>query len=259
MVTFNEKLGIRLKEIRVNKNLQQSDIAEILSVDRVSISHIEKGQRKITIEELHKLADYYNKSVDVLIDTDKDIQVVLEHSKDLELNSEMRISVPQKKIEKFKEILIYILNKVGSKSNIGESVIYKMLYFIDFDFYEIYEEQIIGANYIKNNYGPTPVEFRSIVNEMEGNDITKIATKYYNYPQTKYLPLREANLKILKAHEIHLIDDVLNRLSDMSATEISEYSHKDVPWLTSENKNVIDYESVFYRTEQFSRRSYCND
>ena len=259
MEAFYKKLGVRLKEIRINLNLQQYDIADILSVDRVIISHIENGQRKITIEELHKLADYYNKSVDALIDMDKDIKVVLEHSKGVELDSEMRISVPQKKIEKFKEILIYILNKVGSKPNIGESVIYKMLYFIDFDFYELYEEQIIGANYIKNHYGPTPVEFRSIVNDMEGNDITKIVSKYYSYPQTKYFPLRKPDLKIFKAHEIHLIDDVLTRLSDMSATEISEYSHNDVPWLTSENKKVIDYESVFYRTEPFSRRTYCND
>jgi len=43
-------------------------------------------------------------------------------------------------IEKFKEVLLYILGKVGSKPNIGQTVLYKLLYFIDFNYYEKYEE-----------------------------------------------------------------------------------------------------------------------
>ena len=54
----------------------------------------------------------------------------------------MRINVPQKNFQKFKEVLIYILNSVGAKPNIGETVIYKLLYFIDFDYYEKHEEQL---------------------------------------------------------------------------------------------------------------------
>ena len=62
---------------------------------------------------------------------------------------------------------MYVLSKVGSKPNVGESVLYKLLYFIDFNYYEKYEEQLIGATYIKNHYGPTPIEFVKIVEDME--------------------------------------------------------------------------------------------
>ena len=149
---------------------------------------------------------------------------------------QVRINVPQKNIKKFKEVLLYILNKVGSKPNIGETVLYKILYFIDFDFYEKYEEQLIGATYIKNNYGPTPVEFRKIVEKMiDDGEIIKVESTYFEYPQTKYLPVRKADLAKLKANEIELIDNILHRLSDMNASQISEYSHNDVPWLTTEN------------------------
>ena len=149
---------------------------------------------------------------------------------------QVRINVPQKNIKKFKEVLLYILNKVGSKPNIGETVLYKILYFIDFDFYEKYEEQLIGATYIKNNYGPTPVEFRKIVEKMiDDGEIIKVQSTYFEYPQTKYLPVRKADLAKLKANEIELIDNILHRLSDMNASQISEYSHNDVPWLTTEN------------------------
>jgi hypothetical protein len=45
----------------------------------------------------------------------------------------------------------------------------------------------------------------------------------------------------------------------MNATQISDYSHNDVPWLTTEDGKVIDYESVFYRTAPYSVRDYRED
>ena len=40
----------------------------------------------------------------------------------------------------------------------------------------------------------------------------------------------------------------------MSARQISEYSHKDVPWLATDEGGIIAYESVFYRTPEYSVR-----
>jgi len=172
----------------------------------------------------------------------------------------IRINVPQKNLEKFKEVLLYILNKVGSKPNIGETAIYKFLYFIDFDYYEKYEEQLIGASYRKNKHGPTPIEFGKIVHKMiEEEEITKIENKYFEYTQTKYLPLRKPDLSKLNGNEIEVINNVLNRLSDMNANQISDYSHNDVPWLTTEEQEIIEYESVFYRTPAYSVREYSEE
>ena len=163
-----------------------------------------------------------------------------------------RISVPQKNIVKFKEVLLYILNQVGSKPNIGQTVIYKLLYFIDFNFYEKYEEQLIGATYQKNIHGPTPIEFAKIIRKMEkAKEITTIKNEYFEHTQTKYLPLREAKLTEIKSHEKEIIDAVLSRLSNMNATSISDYSHHDVPLLVTENGGIIDYETVFYRTPAY--------
>jgi uncharacterized phage-associated protein len=96
------------------------------------------------------------------------------------------------------------------------------------------------------------------VEEMiQGEDLAKVQNKYFQHLQKKYLPLRKPDLSILNAREKEMIDDVLNsRLSDMNATQISEYSHNDVPWQTTEDGEVIDYESVFYRTPPYSVRNY---
>ena len=113
---------------------------------------------------------------------------------------------------------------------------------------------------MKNKYGPTPVEFKKIVDKMsKDKEIEKVKSNFFAYPQTKYLPLRKPDLSKFKANEIEVIDDVLNKLSDMNATKISAYSHNDVPWLTTEDGKVIEYESVFYRTPPYSLREYCED
>ncbi len=257
--SFNKRLGNKIKKLRVQIGLSQEDLARRLNISRVAISQIESGQRRIRADEIAMLSKIFNITSDILLNLKKDIAVVFEKKAETPVKKkpEVRINVPQKNLVKFKEVLLYILNRVGSKPNVGESVLYKLLYFIDFNYYEKYEEQLIGATYIKNNYGPTPKEFIKIVNEMEGKkELSKVESQYFKYPQTKYLPLREPDLSVLNARELRMIDSVLESLSGKNATDISEYSHNDVPWLTTEDGEVIDYESVFYRTHPYSVRSY---
>ncbi|ODS32422.1 MAG: helix-turn-helix protein [Candidatus Scalindua rubra] len=261
VVNFYKKLGMRIRALREQAGYSQEKLADLLKISRVSLSQIETGDRRINAEEVAKLSKIFNVASDILLDLKKDIKVVLEKkTKPTKTKSEIRINIPQKNLEKFKEVLLYILNKVGSKPNIGESVLYKLLYFIDFNYYEKYEEQLIGATYIKNNYGPTPKEFIKIIEEMETQkEIVKVEGKYFQYPQRKYLPLRTPDLSRLKANELRIIDDVLEKVSNMNAARISEYSHNDVPWLTTDDGEIIDYESVFYRTSEYSMRSYSEE
>ncbi|MFH0931901.1 MAG: type II toxin-antitoxin system antitoxin SocA domain-containing protein [Candidatus Zixiibacteriota bacterium] len=261
MSEIDNKLGQNIKELRERAGISQDKLAELLGVLRPTISIIEVGKRKISAEELVKLSKIFDVPVENLLDLKQGPEVILPEGRKREaIKPQIRIDVPQKNLEKFKEVLLYILNKVGSKPNVGEAVIYKLLYFIDFDYYEKYEEQLIGATYIKNTYGPTPIEFRKIVGKMiKEKEIEKVKSKYFEYPQTKYLPAREANLSKLSANEIELIQNVLNRLADMDASKISDYSHNDIPWLTTNDGEVIEYESVFYRTAPYSVRQYNNE
>jgi transcriptional regulator with XRE-family HTH domain len=260
MDKFYKNLGAKIKKIREKQGLSQEELGKKLGVKRVAISQIETGGRKISAEEITEFAKVCNIPTDILLDVKKDIEIVFEKSMEkTKQKEEIRISVPQKNLKKFKEVLIYILEKVGSKPNVGETVLYKLLYFMDFNFYEKYEEQLIGATYIKNHHGPTPKEFVKIVEEMIDNEeLVKVQNKYFEHLQKKYLPLRKPDLSLLSAREKEAIDDVLNsRLSDMNATQISEYSHGDVPWKATDDGEIIDYESVFYRNAPYSVREYA--
>ncbi len=57
----------RLKEIREDKDLLQSDIAKILNVSQVAYSYYEIGKRQLPIDLLKKLAIYYQTSTDYLL------------------------------------------------------------------------------------------------------------------------------------------------------------------------------------------------
>jgi transcriptional regulator with XRE-family HTH domain len=255
----SHQLGAKIKHLRSQHSLNQQKLAEVLGVPRPAISQIENGIRSVTAEELVKLSKIFSLTVDSLLDLHSEPEVVLpkKGAGKKKPKQEIRINVPQKNLEKFKEVLLYILDKVGSKANIGETVIYKLLYFIDFNFYEKHEEQLMGAQYMKNRYGPTPVEFAKIVDQMVKNhEVEKVKSKYFEHPQTKYLPLRKPDLSNLTAGELTVIEDVLNRLSDMNAKQISDYSHDDIPWKTAKEGEIIEYESVFYRTPGYSVREY---
>ena len=250
-------LGLRIKKFRQSRDMSQEALAKLLGVSRPTMSLIETGDRKVSAEEVKKLSEIFGVSVEAMFDEKKEPRLVVKETRAEYKKSEsaLRIDVPRKNLEKFKEVLLYILNKAGAKPNVGETVIYKFLYFIDFNHYERYEEQLIGATYKKNKYGPTPLEFRKVVDKMiEAGEILKIPDKYFNYPETKYLPLRNPDLSRLSAREKDVIDHVLDRLSDMNAGQISEYSHNDVPWLTTDEGGIIPYEAVFYRTPAYSVR-----
>ncbi|MGN0522860.1 MAG: helix-turn-helix domain-containing protein [Eubacterium sp.] len=63
---------MRLRDLREDNDLKQSQIAELLNIKQNTYSQYENGKREIPINLLWKLADYYNTSVDYIIGrTDK--------------------------------------------------------------------------------------------------------------------------------------------------------------------------------------------
>ena len=62
-----KKIGERLKKLRKYLGLTQQQVASILNIGRDAILRIEKGERKINIEELRNFSKLYNISMDELI------------------------------------------------------------------------------------------------------------------------------------------------------------------------------------------------
>lgn len=229
--------------------LSQSDVAKSLGISRPTYIKLEQGLTKPSEQQKAILARVFDVSQDTL---DENIKKKTSVSGSVEVRE-----IPSENVSKFKEVLLYILGKVGSRPNIGQTVLYKLLYFIDFDYYELHEKPLIGATYIKNHFGPTPISFAKIVKQMKADgQIVEVRSKYFDHDQTKYVPVKEADVSSLSGRELKHIDDELDRLSHFTARQLSELSHKDTPWMVAKDKEVIDYEHVFYRPEETSVREY---
>ena len=58
---------LRLKELRLEKGISQSEIAKLVNMSKMAISHWEKGNSEPSIEQLKVLATYFDVTVDYLI------------------------------------------------------------------------------------------------------------------------------------------------------------------------------------------------
>jgi len=261
--TLSQKeIGKRIMVLRKAKGLSQEDLAKNIGISRSSLVQIELGNRHVDVLELYKLSLLLEFSLDEFLSEDfgqsKKAEVISE--KKAKEKTEERIAVPEMSVSKFKNILLYILEKCAGKPNVGETVLYKLLYFSDFNYYEMYEEHLSGARYRKLPYGPVPKRFETIVNSMiEKEELKKIKTEYYNKIQTRYIPLTKPDLTKLKASEKEVIDRVIEQMSDWNAATISNYSHNDMPWKASKEGEEMSYELAFYRRPPYSVRTYYED
>ncbi len=239
-----------IKALRNKKGVSQQDVADAIGIARATYASLEGDRRPPNLDEINKLSQYYGLTAVELISGDINIDPAPHDFSDSETEIVPRDIDPKTNPEKLREVLFYVLEKVGAKPNVGETVLYKLLYFIDFDYYEKTGRSITGLTYIRNHFGPTPIrDFVSVVDGMKKRDeIEIVETKYFKNTQKKYLPHKSIELRELNANELIHIDATLARLSNKTASELSELSHYDIPWLAAKPGKAIEYRGVFYRT-----------
>ncbi len=248
------------QQLSIDQSLTQQDLADTLSISRPTVAKLINNSDLLSVEQLKILADKYNVSTDYLMGKSSLPKPLFDKPNSALPEPEMRDNIPHNSKVKFENAMLYILAKIGARPNIGQTILYKIFYFLDFDYYEKYEEQLIGLTYIRNHFGPTPKYFKTFIDQMiEDEKLEEIKTKYFRNDQTKYLPRVDANISCFNPLEMAHIDWEIKRFENMTAAEASELSHQDLPWLTSKQGEVLQYESVFYRNEKTSQRTYQDD
>ncbi len=62
-----KKYNERIKELRIDNDKKQTEVANILDTDQSYYSKYEKGKRPLPIEHLMKLCIFYNVSADYIL------------------------------------------------------------------------------------------------------------------------------------------------------------------------------------------------
>lgn len=172
-------------------------------------------------------------------------------------NPALPAAAPQQRLHKFEPVLLYLLQQIGKKHN-TQAALCNMLYFLDFDFYEIHEEQFIGAKYFKNGRSPAAPMFLPAAKKLAAENKIQIANGAGDGGQTRYAPVAgaAADLSVLAKREVEHIHCEISRFAGWSEKRLSELSRLDTPWRVAKQNQPLKYEYVFYRPEQTSVREY---
>lgn len=65
---FNKKLGLRIRELRLAKNLKQGELADMLNMERSNLTRIESGKQRPNDDNLEKLALTFDVEIKELFD-----------------------------------------------------------------------------------------------------------------------------------------------------------------------------------------------
>ncbi len=229
-----------LKMLREKNHLSQEEMAKLLGISRLTYASVESGKRELKLSEIEKLETTFEISKDALLG--KSSQKIIKTPKE------------EDPFYKFKQVFLYILNQCAQKPTVGKTVLNKLLYFADFNYYEKNFESITGVEYIKLPRWPVPKIMDIIIPAMESEQLIKqIEIPYYTYIQQRIFPLQEADISVLNALELKEIDDVIAQYSDKTADRLSDRSHDDMPYKATKNIGErIDYGLVHYRSPVYS-------
>jgi uncharacterized phage-associated protein len=132
---------------------------------------------------------------------------------------------------KFKNLVLYILNHEDYKEG-GIKKLNKLLYFIDFYFYRDNEKLISGMEYAKAEMGPIIDGYKSIFGELTKDGVLAPPD---SAGYVVYKPLESADLTQFSSQEIDHIGKVLDRYGKLSSSELESISHRQQPWLLTDN------------------------
>jgi len=251
-------LATTIKKKREKFWLSQDELAQAVGISRVALSQIELGERKVQVSELINFARMFGVTVDEMLW--------------LDLPSRHKPVNPKDKHYKLKQLILYISAKLSGRQNFGETLLNKLLYFTDFDYYERTGTLITDEQYVKLPYGPVPKVMEKELDEMQKDgQIAVVPRKYFGKQQKNIVALVDANVDFLQTlhaenliekpnyqpyhdlpHPKDLIETVLAKYGGRNADKISERSHQDMPYVATDRiGELIEPWLAFYRSPNY--------
>ena len=157
--------------------------------------------------------------------------------------------------KKYEQVILYLCRKLGGEIR-GKKKLAKLLYYVDFDFFEKYQKSITGDVYKAYPKGPLPITLNEIVDEMCSKNVLKkdvIQEWGEEYAPTEvYQCVADPNVAIFEAKELGMLDRIAKRYGSLNGEQLAELSHAEAPYTATEPYQEIPYEFTYYRGTDFS-------
>ena len=223
--------GANLSDLRKKVGMSQDEVSQALGLTRPAYKQIETDEREPSIAERRAISELFGVRIDSLRSDISD-QV-----------REGKLATDELDKIKYQNLILYLAQKIGARPNVGETVFYKLIYFIETLSRSQNGKGITNESFYKMQYGPVPISFQSVTEEMiNRNELDKVTGRYFTYMQTKYLPRMQ--FSGLSQDDLNIIHEVINTLGDKTATELSDLSHMDKPWIDAEIGDTLELDRI---------------
>ncbi len=156
--------------------------------------------------------------------------------------------------KKYQQAILYFCWKLGKEIR-GKKKLAKLLYYLDFDFFERYQKHFTGETYKKLPMGPFPVSMDVITRKMSEQKKLAIESidewKGYN-PTEIYKSIEKPDISVFSLEEKKMLDRIIKKYGHLNGKQLEGLTHAEAPYVGAEDKKVIPYELVFYRGTDFS-------
>ncbi|MDD3793911.1 MAG: DUF4065 domain-containing protein [Candidatus Gracilibacteria bacterium] len=211
-----------IENIRKEKKITQDEVAKYLGITRQTFSKLEKGTIEPTLGQAVKLSELLSIDMDNLIKTDTKVEA----KKPIDW-------------EKYKQIITNFI-KYGSDDDgkITKTKLAKLCYLLDFTWYYYNLEPITGLEYKKFAQGPVPDAYFSTLDELfEEREINvKIKGPAYLIEN-----IENPSHDKLSDDEFEMLQNIAKKWKGKRTNEIVDFTHKQLPWLVSYDKEIIPY------------------
>lgn len=150
--------------------------------------------------------------------------------------------------KKFKSLIWQTVKECGN-SDVFETKLWKLLFFIEVYYYEKYQEKVSDIDFVKNIHGPTP-EYKKVsklLEELVSEEFLNITNsekggKIYRFNKNFETELSEKELLV--------VQEVCEKFGKLSSKELSMISHNEPVYLMAEKlQDKLDFKNVIYRSD----------
>lgn len=152
--------------------------------------------------------------------------------------------------KKYKNAILFFAKKIQN-GTLGKLKIMKLLYYLDFDFFEKYGRSVTGDEYLRFDNGPVPRMAEKILKEMKDKEVKitkhKIGQGYND--QQHIEALEDFDVNVFDKEELLMLEEVASKWERFSGTEMKTASHGEAPWISTKPNDIIDYNLAYYRNK----------
>lgn len=143
----------------------------------------------------------------------------------------------KKNTGKVVKIILYFANNTTTK--LYKTKLNKLLFYVQFLYYKTFKERLIRDDFICDYHGPTIPDLDYYLNSFDELGFIELHTTNYG---TVIYPKIIIAKDDYTDNERDILKKVLKTFDKVTATEISDYSHKETLWFNTNMKEIISVE-----------------